>query len=325
MNIFITGASGFLGKSLAKKLIHDGHTIRLLARDKNNVQDLETLGAEVILGNLEKFDNKFLKNIDFVYHLAAIRYEWGFSWDDYYKTNILGTKNLLEASFENNVKKFIYCSSVFVFGYPEKLPVDESYPYDPTTFYSRSKMEAEKVVKEYYSKINTVIIRPTIVYGPGDTAGMFLKLCRLINKHMFVILGNGENYLHLTHIDDVVQGFIRAAEKDKNGDYIICSDKPIKLKELTSIVSLILNKKIIPLKIPVSFAKFIGFIFENIYSIFSMKKKEPLVTRSKVDILTKNQFFSSEKARKKLGYISQKNCSEEIGIVIDWYKKNGYL
>jgi nucleoside-diphosphate-sugar epimerase len=331
MNIFITGASGFLGKSLAKKIISEGHTVRLLARNKNTVRDLEAMGAEIVLGNVEKFNDDFLKDIDFVYHFAAIRYEWGFSWDEYYGTNVLGTKNLLEASLKNNIKKFIYCSSVFVFGYPPKMPADESFPYAPSTLYAKSKVEAEKIVKIYAKKgLNTTTIRPTIVYGSGDTAGMLLKLCRLINNNMFVMVGSGENYLHLTHIDDLLQGLELSLRAEKDTDYIICSPDPITQKNLAHLISKELDRKITSFRIPFFIAKFCGFSAEIFFSILGKSrikflKREPFITRSKVDILAKNQYLSSKKAQIELDFETKINYPEGIKNAISWYKKNGYL
>jgi nucleoside-diphosphate-sugar epimerase len=335
MNIFLTGGTGFIGKALLKKLVSKGFFVKALARSEEGGKEMEALGAQAVIGSLEKAQKDWLSNIDVVYHLGAIRYEWGFSPYEYQKVNVEATQKLLEYSLSNRAKHFILGSTVFVFGSPKKIPIDESYPYAPESQYAQSKAEAEKLVKKFGQKTNlqTTILRPTITYGPGDTKGMLLKLCHLIEAKKFILVGNGKNLVHLTHIDDVVNGFALALEsKKKESDYIIASSQPIPLENLVKIVSQELGKKIWPGKIPIFLAKTAGLIFESFYHFgkfaggtTALFRKEPLVTRSKVNILTGNRAYAIKKASQELRYNPQTDYPEGIKRTIQWYKQNGFL
>ena len=332
MKIFVTGGTGFIGGCLIKALLKEGHSVFFLVseKEKNNIKD-----AIPVIGNLthpESYQQTFQAGIDIVYHLAAIRYEWGFSWDEYEKVNIEGTRSLLETSLKHNVKKFIYCSSVFVFGYNKNKKIDESFPYHPTTLYAKSKVEAEKIVRSYSEKgLFTVTIRPTITYGPEDKNGMFLKLCKLLESKKFPILGSGKIFLHLNYIDDTLQGFLKASETKESGkEYIISGEESIALNDLARITSKELGTKPPKLKIPLFAAKTAGLAFEIIYATGMKLKikffeKEPLITRSKVDILTGGHFFDNSLAKKELGYFPKTSYTEGVKKTINWYKQHGLL
>ena len=333
MKIFITGATGFIGSHLLEALLAEGHEVMALIRKNNDAQKLKEKGAKPLETDLRNIKAEMLDGVEAVFHLAAIRYEWGHLPKDYEKVNIEATKNLLEIAQILKVKKFVYGSSVFVFGYPRQLPIDETFPYAPTTNYAKSKMEAEKLVKEYSARCDfpCVIIRPTITYGPGDAKGMLLKLARLIKNKKFFIIGNGRNYIHLTHIDDVVQGFQKALRPEiKNNDFIIASEKTISQKKMANLIAHELGTKIWLLHIPYWLAKFAGLANELIYNS-GMKLgikyffKEPFISRSKVDIIAGNQAYKTAKARKNLGFEARIDYPEGIKETIHWYQKNGYL
>lgn len=333
MKIFLTGGTGFIGNALLKALLERSHFVRVLVRNENQKNELEALGAEAVVGNLRNVKKEWLQNIDAVYHLGAIRYEWGFSRDEYRNINIEATEKLIQFSAKCNVEHFIYGSTVFVFGSPANFPIDETFPYAPESEYARSKMEAEKIIQNFNQEpsFKRTIIRPTVTYGPGDTKGMLIKLCRLIKSGKFIMIGSGKNNLHLSHIDDVVQGFLKALEnQNKYSDYIIASEKPILLKDLVEQISQELGRKIWPGKIPVTLAKVAGIFFEFAYQTGQEMGiryfwNEPLITRSKVNILTGNRTYAIKKARAELNFQPQKEIFEEIKNTIHWYQKNGCL
>lgn len=332
MKIFLTGASGFIGKNVARKLLENGHEVTVLLRIAKQKEKWEKLGAKIVISDLENINKSFPENIDAVFHLAAIRYEWGYFWTDYKRVNIDATKNLLMFSQRKGIKHFIFCSTVYVYGYPPKLPIDETFPYCPTTLYAKSKMEAEKILKENTEKnIKITILRPTIVYGPGDTNGMLFKLCHLINQKHFAIIGQGKNSLHLTHIDDLSCAFMAALESKKSlADYIIASEKSITFSGLVNLIGQKLQKEIWPIKIPLILARLLALISDVSYKIgqyFNIKyfSREPFISKSKLDILTKSLAFDGRKAQEDLNFRPKISCEEGVIQTIDWYKNNGYL
>ncbi|NIM47629.1 MAG: NAD-dependent epimerase/dehydratase family protein [Candidatus Aenigmarchaeota archaeon] len=325
MKIFVTGGTGFIGSHLVKALVSEGNQVFVLTSKKEKIKEVENLGAEAVLGHLKSlaFLKKVLKGIEEVYHLAAIRDRWGTNRQEYQEVNVLGTKNLLEASKKNKIKHFIFCSSVTVLGYPEETPICESSPCVPKTLYGQSKHQAEQLVKRYQKKgLPTTIIRPTVAYGPGDTAGMMLKLCKLVKEKKFKIVGNGKNRLHLIYVDDLINGLFLARNPRTFGQtYILTYKNSITVNELVKLVASILKVKISLQYVPLRFAKIVGFLMENFYYVVRIKK-EPLVTRSKVDLFTKNQIYDVSKAKKELGFSSKIGYREGVKKTIHWYKKN---
>ncbi len=329
MKIFITGATGFIGQHLTRVLIIEGHQVFGLVSKKEKIKEVEKMGAEVVLGDLNSvsfFKNIFNEyNIDIVYHLAAIRDKWGTSSEEYNKVNVQGTENLLKAS-QNKIKHFIFCSSIAAIGYPEKLPYSESSFCIPKNLYSQSKLEAEKLVINYQKRgLPTTIIRPAVVYGPKDVKGMILKFSKMIKEKKFKIIGDGKNNIQLIYIDDLIKGFLRIIQPKTIGQiYILSYKNPITLNKLEKLIADNLEVQFSSKHIPLWFAKPAGFLMENFYKLFSFKK-EPLVTTSKVDIISKNQIYDISKAQKELGFDPKIDYLEGIVKVLKWYKENGYL
>lgn len=218
MRYFVTGASGFIGRNLVWYLAKNNEFVKIILRKKEDERFFSMYkNISIIFGGLEDLKEKDLKDIDIVYHLAARRGGVKVSLEDYRYTNVYLTKILLDLSVKNNVKKFVFCSSVSVMGHIKIKPADETYGYNPATKYGISKMEAEKLVITYgKNMINTTIIRPVITYGPEDEWGMLTKLIRLIYNHKYATVGNGNNTVHLCYIDDMIQGLIKGANVNKS-------------------------------------------------------------------------------------------------------------
>lgn len=307
MKIFITGSTGFIGKFLLKALLNQKDELITLVRDEKKAKKLEKEKVKVILGNLDEKNTlqKTLIGIDLVFHLAAIRNDWGYSWEEYYRTNVLGTKNLLKAAYKNKVKHFIFVSSVKA--------------AHPSTPYGKSKFLAEKEVLKYFKKgLPVTIIRPAIVYGPNDHfSGMMPKLLRLIKKGLFLIVGTGENRVHLVYIDDLIKALLLASQKSGFGKiFIIASEKPIKLKDLTSLIANQFKVKLLPFKVPLFLANITGLILEKLFKNFNI---EPVVTRNKVKTITADEVYDIALAQKELNFVSKINYKDGLKKTIEWY------
>jgi nucleoside-diphosphate-sugar epimerase len=175
MVTLVTGSTGFVGQHLVKKLLIDERRqVKCLARKNSNISILKEIGAEIVFGDVT--DRESLKNaiadVDVVYHTAG-HIENGFRqpYDKLYQINVEGTHNLLEASSKQNVKKFVYFSSMAAVGVRtvEEL-VNEEITCQPDTQYGKSKFEAETVVAKYYQEIGlpAIIIRPPMIYGAAE-------------------------------------------------------------------------------------------------------------------------------------------------------------
>jgi nucleoside-diphosphate-sugar epimerase len=317
MNIFITGGTGFIGKNLARKLASEGHRVFLLARNKKKP---ESLPNELIipvhgdLHNSESYKKVFEESIDVVYHLAAIPgQKWGFSADDYHKSNVLATRDLLEAC-HGKIKKFIFCSSINARDCQKK---DE---------YGKSKRLAENLVKNFASdSLKTMIIRPVVVYGPEDKNGMMLKMIRMIKQKKFFLVGSGNGFLPLIFIDDLVEIFSRLKDDSAVPKGTILEACHPDIKNISQIAEKIAKKigvKLPSVRIPKTLARSSAFVLELAGKISG---REPLLTRHRIDILTKSTCPGNERPEKYIGFSPQTDFEKGIQKTINWYKENGNL
>jgi len=178
MNISITGATGFIGGKLLKKLSRENYNIKCLVRKTSNLKNLENIDVKIVYGDLGDFNSfqKFVDESETVFHLAAFVSDWG-KKEDFFKYNYEATKYLLDESVKQGVKKFIYLSTSSVlwrsdFWDVHKISdIDESYPYPDSynDYYNESKAEAERLVLSYNDKkgLKTTVIRPSGVWGGG--------------------------------------------------------------------------------------------------------------------------------------------------------------
>lgn len=310
MKILVTGGTGFIGNYLVKYLKKKNNEIFVLSRNKKNVDLINSLGAIPLVGDIKdkKFLIKCLTGVDICFHLAAIRSDWGYSWDDYYQANVVFTENLLKASV-GKIKHFIYLSSV-------KAII-------PDTPYGKSKLLGEKMALKYFTQQNLplTIVRPAIVYGPGDDPSGFMnKLISLIMSGKFLIVGSGKNLFQMVYISDLIDAlWLAMKEKGKGNVFTIAGKDSVALNNLVSIIKDNLGKNIIPLKIPVCIAKIIGLLTEKLFPYIS--QKEPIITRNKVRILTESKVYDISKAESLLSYRPKVGCKEGIKIMIQEKKE----
>jgi nucleoside-diphosphate-sugar epimerase len=317
MNIFITGGTGFIGKNLTRKLAAEGHRVYLLVRNKKKLDPIPNDLVTPLLGDIdepESYKKVFDENIDVVYHLAAIPgQKWGYSADDYQKSNVLATRNLLGAC-RGKIKKFIFCSSINARNRSKK---DE---------YGKSKRLAEDLVKNFASdSLETIVIRPVVVYGPEDTDGMMLKMIRLIKKKKFFLVGSGKSLLPLIYIDDLVEIFSRLKEPSAlpKGTILEACHPDIKsISQISKKIAEIIGTKMPSVRIPEILARSSAFLFESGAKI---SKREPLLTRHRIDILTRSTCPGRDMTEKYLGFPPQVGFEKGIQKTIKWYKENGNI
>ncbi|MCK9571110.1 NAD(P)-dependent oxidoreductase [Candidatus Pacearchaeota archaeon] len=329
-NILLTGATGFIGQNMARSLVEKGNNVRCLVRMNSDSTYLRGLGVDLTFGDVSDADSvmKAAENIDIVYHLAAIRGELNsIDYETYRRVNVGGTQNLLDASIKRNINKFVYCSSVGVIGWWAQPPADEDTPCRATGKYHITKLEAEKLVQSYCNSrgLNGTIIRPVITYG-NDKSGFILNLAKLIKAGRFRVIGNGNNYMHLVSIKNLVSGFMLAENnpRSKGRTYIIADECPITINDLASIIAGSMNAKIPTVKIPLILAKVAGMGCESVYK-FLRPSSEPLVTSAKVGLLSKNRFYSISRAKEELGYSPYVGTREGVADTIRFYTNNGWL
>ncbi len=208
--VLVTGASGRMGRYIAKALIDKGYKVRSLVQNRDHILTLPA-GTVPYLGDIgnPKTVNKACDGADAVIHLAGVVSEYKFTTEEILKANVVGTRNVLDACKDNGVKKMIFSSSVDVYGRVRKERLSESSSPKPTDKYGYSKMLAEGVIKEEAGQVNCTIFRLATAYGPGFEHSFF-KVLRLIKQGKAYMVGTGENHLALIHVSDVARGFILA-------------------------------------------------------------------------------------------------------------------
>ncbi len=329
MRVVVTGGTGFIGSHLVERL--SNHGARVIVPVRKGLTLPSDSPAEFIPMDHDEIGRRddLLKGVDAVVHLAAIRGS-GWSFDDrqIHDTNVCLTADLVKAAASRDVSHFVYVSSVSVYGHPSGGPINEDYPRSPVTRYGASKYRAEQLVTETSEKqrLPATIVRPVITYGPRDTWGMVTKLARLIHSGRFALVGTGENRIHLIYIDDLIDGLMLAISHPPAGTktYILAADQPVSMKRLIAILGEALSRPVGRVRVPAPFAWFTGLVLESLYR-WCRIRQEPLVTRDKVDLMTRDRFFDIARARAELGFAPRTGCQEGLRRTMDWLMVSGNI
>jgi len=326
MKVFVTGATGFIGSFLAECLIQAKHEVRCLVRKESNLRWIADLDVDCYYGSLYDLDSlvRGMDGCDVVYHVAGVtkaRTE-----NDYFRGNYEGTKNVIDAAIKrkNKISRFIHVSSQTAVGpSPTIIPIDESHPANPLTYYGKSKWAAEEYVGSLSKKIPITIVRPPAVYGPRDTD--ILEFFRTVKFGIIPQLGGADKYLSLIHAKDLARGIMIAGEHEKSigKTYFITSPEPYSWEEISRITLNILQKRGFRVPIPVSFMKMVAAVSEG---LSSLTKKPALVNKQKI-IDMEQDFWtcSPEKAKKDLGFEAEIGLENGIRETLIWYKEQKWL
>lgn len=321
----MTGANGFTGSHLARLLIDAGYSVRALVRSSSDLTLLKGLDLEIVYADLINTADvsSVVQGVDRIFHIAAVYREAKFP-DSYYRdVNVEGTRRLGEAALAEGGIPILYCSSCGVHG--EVKPVaNEMSPYNPGDIYQRTKVEAERVILTLHRErgLPVTILRPVGIYGPGDRR--FLKLFRGVSRRVFPMIGNGSALYHLTHVEDVARGFIKAAETDSaNGQvYIIAGPRFTTVSELVELIAKIAGVKPPWLRLPIAPLYMSAVICEALCRPVGI---EPPLHRRRLDFFLKDRAFSIEKARRDLGWEPLVELEVGITSTIEWYRKAGWI
>ncbi|MCP4215801.1 MAG: NAD-dependent epimerase/dehydratase family protein [bacterium] len=325
-NVLVTGANGFTGSWLCKTLLQKGYKVKALVRKNSNREALQGVDVEIVEGDLadaESIKGK-IKDIDILFHIAALYRTEGVSKSMFSKVNVEGTRVLLDEAIKSGVKRFVHCSTVGVQGEIANPPATEDAPYNPGDHYQDSKLEGEKLALSYFSekKIDGVVVRPVGIYGPGDTR--FLKLFRHIHKGNFKMIGKGKALYHLTFVQDLCDGIVLAGETPAASGqiYTLGGNEYLPLDELVKKLAKILDKPVSSMRIPLFPVYVAAFICEMLCKPFGI---EPPLYRRRLDFFTKDRAFDISKARKELNYAPEVPLEEGLPRTAQWYKEKGML
>lgn len=323
--ILVTGASGFTGGHLCKRLIDDGEQVVAFVRSSSSTDSLEKIGVECRIVDIREFDSvqRAFYDIDRVYHIAAAWRSEHADRNEFHRVNVEATRHLLDVSKAAGVKRFVHCSTVGVQGDIDEPPADENYRFGPGDHYQETKLEGELLAREYFSNgLPGSVFRPVGIYGPGDTR--FLKLFRPVSKGKFVMIGSGETLYHMTYIDDLIDGIILVGTRDEAlGEvFTLAGEKYTTLNELVNAIADAVARPHPRLRIPFYPVFLASVVCDRVCRLFGI---EPVLYPRRVEFFYKHRAFDISKAKKLLGYEPRVSLEEGLKKTAEWYQKEELL
>ncbi|MFH1657636.1 MAG: NAD-dependent epimerase/dehydratase family protein [bacterium] len=327
MKILVTGATGFLGHHLIKRLIKDNCSVRILKEETASLDFLkDTVSSlEIIIGDIrnEADVEKAIAGCEVVFHLAGLISYWSKLNPLQTDINVKGTRNIANACLSRGVKKLIYVSSTVTAGTSAQGLADEQTPYNLSYLkinYCDSKFLAENEIRQAAAKgLNTAIICPGSMYGEGDIRKIKSDLTFSFKfPFNFLYISGG---LGVVDVEDVVEGLIKAWQIDSRGERYILVGENLSFYEIRKIIAEELGRKPPFICLPNWFLIPLSYLF-LVISLFNGKK--PKLTPEMVRFNKIKFYFSNKKATQELG-IKFKPFRESIRIAVKWYQENGYL
>lgn len=333
--ILVTGAGGFVGQRLVKELSELGFNIRTLQRgDYPELKEIKGVtNFQASLGNENPENMKIIKDalfgVDAIFHVASKIGMWG-DYNDFYQTNVTGTKNLVNLAKELNVKYFIYTSTPsVVFDRHDIINGNETLPYPKKhlNFYGKTKRMAEEfILAQKSSRFFVASIRPHLIFGPGDKQ-LIPRVIEAHQKGKLKIIGDGNNLVDVSYIDNVVYAHLKlflqmisSPEKVNGKAYFIGQKKPVKLWEFTNTLLTGIGLMPVKEKIPTAMAFVLGFILECVFGLLRIKKIDPPMTRFVALQLGKSHYFSHQNAINDFNYHEIISTEEGIQNLINDYR-----
>ena len=329
MKLLITGGTGFIGSRLALRSQEKGHSVELLGQvnnpaEQDNQQMLEANGIKVTLGSVAEREKVFglAQGCDIVFHLAAAQHEANVPDQHFWMVNVDGTRNVIEASVEARVKRFVHGSTIGVYGSALEGGIDEESPLRPDNIYGVTKREGEKIVLSFADKIPVSIVRISETYGPGDRR--LLKLFKAIERNIFFMIGKGDNKHHLIYVDDLVDGLYLAAtvEEAVGQIFILAGKEVLTTRQMVDVIGKALGARVRRFRAPFWLFLVGAVIMEKTLGPLGI---QPPLHRRRLDFFRKSFFFSQQKASSVLGFRTKTDFAQGMAQTIEWYKGHGYL
>jgi nucleoside-diphosphate-sugar epimerase len=325
MKVFVSGASGFIGIQLVKRLVKEGHTVHALYRSESKSELIRH--PQVILFKGDIMDKTSLevamKGCDEAYHIAAFAGVWAKDPEMVYRLNVDGALNVIEAAGHHSLRRVVVTSTAGILGPSDKEAVDESSPA-PTSFfteYEASKFQLEQKLKARTdTKTEVVIVNPTRVYGPGylsESNGVTKMFKQYVEGKWRFIPGNGESSGNYVFVEDVVTGHLLAMKMGKPGERYVLGGENISYNQLFDFLREASGVRRRLYRIPLWIMLTVAHLMKAISRITG---RPPLIVPNLVKKFNRNWIVSSRKAKDHLGYhpISVRSGIQQT---VEWIKK----
>ena len=327
MRALVTGATGFVGAAVARALIREGWQVRALARKGSDRRNVQYLPLEVVEGDLADRASLALAlaECQALFHVAADYRLGAFDPRQLYQTNVEGTRNILEASRQAGIRRVVYTSSVATVGIPRNgSPGNEDTPVgvaDMVGHYKRSKFLAEQVAREAaVAGMSVVIVNPSTPIGPGDVkptpTGQLVLDAAAGRMPAYVDTG-----LNIVHVDDVAAGHLLAFHRGRPGERYILGGQDLTLRQILTEIAGLVGRKPPGIRLSASVVLPIAYIAE---AFARVTRRPGRITVEAVRMSRKRMFFSSDKAKRELGY-EWRPPTEALRDAIAWLREQGSL
>jgi len=303
---FVTGGSGFIGGVLIRRLVADGWSVRALTRSNASAERALAAGAEPSSGDLDnpRSIREAADGCEVAFHAAAAVLDWG-PREEFERGNVIGTRNALAACAEAHVKRFVHVGTeaALLAGKP-LVGVDETAPLRPDSkaYYSATKAEAEQAVRAASRDgFETVVLRPRLVWGKGDTT-LMPQLVEAVERGRFSWIGGGRHLTSTTHVDNTVEGLVLAAEKGRGGEaYFVTDGEGVVFRDFVTELLATQGVTAPDRNTPAPLARLAAAGSERIWRLLG-RKQAPPVTRLAYWLSALETTIDISKARAELGY-----------------------
>jgi dihydroflavonol-4-reductase len=327
MKALVTGATGFVGAAVARRLLDHQWQVRVLARQGSDRRNLQGLDAEVIEGDLTDVNSlqHAARGCEGLFHVAADYRLGARDPKQLYRANVDGTRNVLSAAHRAGVRRIVYTGSVATIGIPaDGTPGDEQTANSLENMighYKRSKYLAEEVVREAVREgLSVVIVSPSTPVGPRDLkptpTGQLVLDAAAGRMPAYVDTG-----LNIVHVDDVAAGHLLAYERGKAGERYILGGEDMTLRNILGQISSLVGRKPPRVRLPYGVVLPIAYVAEGFAWISGRSGR---ITLEGVRMSRKRMFFSSAKAMRELGYTARPPV-QAFEDAIRWFRDNGML
>ena len=327
--LLLTGGTGFIGSRLALEARRQQLDVVVTGLVKTEAEharmaQLGRAGVRVESGPLQdtEFARRVVDGCDTIIHLAAAQHESGMPDSYFIDVNVNGTQSLLAASREAAVRRFVYGSTIGVYGSAAQGKLDESSPPNPDNIYGRSKLAAERIVCEQGGNIETCVVRISETYGPGDFR--LLKLFRAIDRGKFLMIGSGENQRQAMHVDDLVRALLLvAAHAAAPGEtFVLPGEEVLTTRQMVDVIAGVLGRSVSRIRLPMWPFVAAAIAFEAVFKPFGI---DPPLHRRRLDFFRKSFVFSTDKAQRLLGFRPQVSFQDGARDTAEWYGRQGLL
>lgn len=326
--VFVTGATGLLGSGLCSRLLEEGASVTGLVRAPERAKDLAARGVTLVQGDLSRTGDDLeaaIQGCEAVLHCAGVMTPDFVKRRSYFRSvNVEGTRRVAEAALATGVRRFVYVSTAWVYGFDAKPGTDESSSRHPSRdSYCDTKLETENLVRELVATrgLPAVMVQPAEVYGPGDRSWTLVPL-RMLKEGTMMLPGGGRGLLQPIFVDDAVEGILLAAERGAVGEaYLLAGPEVVTCREFFGFYAGMVGRNRMP-SVPARAAEALAVL---VTAAARLVGKPALLSPTTVRGLCLQATYDVEKARRDLGFEAKTDLATGMQAVDRWLKESAAL